>query len=121
MGIKFKLHSDKDGCNHYFQEPDYIPGECEKATGREIELRDITYIEREECENTSVVVIIGESMTGIANQIKARTLWCKYGLNLKNSELEELNQYTSDELNEIMGIVHWRATVVKVNPTKEQS
>lgn len=119
--MKFKLHGKDDGCDHYFQEPDYTPGECSKANGREVELREITYLEREECENTSVAVLIGDSMTGVANQIKARTLWCKYGFGLESKSLEELNQYTSDELNEIMGIVQWRATVVTVNPTGEQS
>ena len=68
------------------------------STGREVELHDLTFDQREECENIRITVILDDGVMGMANTAKSRNLWCQHGL---KEEREKLNQYSSEELTEI--------------------
>lgn len=87
------------------------------TSGKKVILHDLTYAQREECEGAiSIKTHLDESMEFIG-LTKARTLWCIYGLGL--TDKEELNQYSVDDLIDIMNAVKDKAE--KVNPTKGES
>jgi len=88
------------------------------STKREVELHDLNYSQREECENLSSVILTNDGDMEIKNSVKARTLWCLHGLGLDDKE--KLNEYSTIELNEITREVMEQATKAK-NPTEQES
>ena len=87
-------------------------------SGRDVKLVDLTYAQREECEDAATVRRFSDGSFEVTNLNKARTLWCRYGLALE--EVEDLNDFSSDELAEIGDEIQERATR-GVNPTKSAS
>ena len=88
------------------------------ANCKEVELYDLTYDQRVECET-----LMSGTMMQVGTIIKivdperyyqARTKLCMYGMRLENAE--ELNQFSSEELAEISSEVLGRATA-GANPT----
>ncbi len=93
-------------------------GEKLKLTsGKEVALHDLTYAQREECENATSIKTHLDGSIEFIGLTKARTLWCLYGLGLEDRE--KLNQYSTDDLMDIMMAVKDKAE--KVNPTKGDS
>ena len=84
-------------------------------SGREVKLIDLTYAQRTECEDAAIVRRYADGSFEVTNLNKARTLWCKYGLGLEDTE--ELNEFSSDELAKIQDEVQERSIRGK-NPTK---
>jgi len=86
---------------------------------KEVEIRDLTYAEREECEIliSGTMMQVGDKMkiTDPERYYRYRTKACMYGLNLDNPEL--LNIHSSKDLDRIAAEVLDRATM-GVNPTE---
>lgn len=82
------------------------------ASGREVELKDLTYSQREECEDIPSIITYPNGSMEFKGLAKARSAWCMYGLGVKK---EELNKYSPDELIEIMTLVKEKAE--QINPT----
>ena len=88
------------------------------ADCKEVDLSDLTYDQRVECET-----LMSGTMMQVGTIIKivdperyyqARTKLCMYGMKLENAE--ELNRFSSEELAEISSEVLGRATA-GANPT----
>ena len=84
------------------------------TTGRKVILHDLTWAQREECENATTVRLREGGSMEVLNLARARTLWCRYGLALDEEDM--LHCYDSGELDEIMIEVKERATRAK-DPT----
>ncbi len=121
MSYKVTLHSPKgkDGRADECYEIGLLAAEHEdcKASGREVELHELTFAQRETCEGASSVRYFGDGSYEIQGVIKARTLWCLAGL---QCEAKDLLQYSSDELAEIKNLVEQRATR-GLDPTESAS
>lgn len=83
-------------------------------SGREIKLKPLTFLQREECENIGDVTTKDGQVT-ITDGVKARNRWCFYGLGFE--KMENLGEYSSAELWEIMIKVQTEACKAK-DPTK---
>ena len=88
-----------------------------ETSGRTVELRDLTFEQREECENAVVQVIVDGEM-GMVNTAKARNLWCQFGLGLERRS--DLAKYSSPELVEIATFVQSAACKL-LDPTPPPS
>ncbi len=117
MAYKYKLHKEGDECLPKSVTAKHDNENC-VASGKEIELHDLNYSQRETCENISSIIVNPNGSMEVKNSVLARSLWCFHGLGLKDKE--ELNQYSSNELDCIMEEVMERATKAK-NPTEVQS
>ncbi|MEE9162011.1 MAG: hypothetical protein V3U35_03480 [Candidatus Neomarinimicrobiota bacterium] len=89
-------------------------GDLTLTTGRKVALHDLTWAQREECENAITVRLHEGGSMEVLNLARARTMWCRYGLNLDGEDT--LHGYDSGELDEIMSEVKERATRAK-DPT----
>ncbi len=88
------------------------------SSNREVELNDLTYAQREECEDSVSLVRLPDGGLEIRHTARTRTLWCYYGLGLDDKE--KLNEYSNDELDDIMVEVSERAAKAQ-NPTTAAS
>ena len=84
------------------------------SSGRKVALHDLTWAQREDCENATTVRLHDDGAMEVLNLAAARSLWCRYGLGL--NEATALDRYASAELDEIMSAVKDRATQAK-DPT----
>ena len=84
------------------------------STGQKVALLDLTWDQREACENATTVLLHEGGEMEVLNLARARSLWCRFGLGLDDSAA--LDRYASDELDEIMQQVKERATRAK-DPT----
>lgn len=87
------------------------------STGKEVEIKKLTYVQREECNDVISTLIHPDESIEFKGLVKARSLWCMYGLGLNDKE--ELSEYTTDELIEIMNLVKDKAN--EINPTRPPS
>ncbi len=84
------------------------------SSGRQVALQDLTWAQREICENATTVRLHDDGAVEVLNLAAARSLWCCYGLGL--DETSALDRYASAEQDEIMSEVKERATRAK-DPT----
>ena len=76
------------------------------ATGHEVELHDLTVLERQECEDAVSHRYTSTGEIALEGLARARNMWCCKGLKL---DLEQLQKHTVAELNEIALEVRRRA------------
>ena len=77
-------------------------------SGKEVELRDVTFAEREEVQNLVTVGQSAEGMITMQNTVKARNMWVRFGLKTPDVDGERayvldkvMNALSDEELNEI--------------------
>ena len=86
-------------------------------SGRDVKLVDLTMAQRIECEDTAIIKHYPDGSEETLNQLESVTKWCQFGLGVS---LEDLNEYSDDELLEIF--LHVRKSATRgVNPTKSAS
>ena len=84
------------------------------STDKEVDLHELTQIQRQECENTIIREVSLDGRVAIRNGTLARNLWCQYGM---KTDLDGLADFTSAELDEIMLEVGRKAGVY-ADPTE---
>jgi len=82
------------------------PSRYTLATGREVQLHDLTVAERQECEDAVSHRYTSSGEIALEGLARARNMWCCKGLKL---DLEQLGEYTVAELNEVALEVRRRA------------
>ena len=75
-------------------------------SGKEVRLHHLTMADREECEDAIIHRYDEAGNLALEGLAKARNLWCCKGL---DTQLEDLREYTSAELNELALEVRRRA------------
>jgi len=113
---KVRLHRLKDECHDDLGLGFCLtPDKC-KASGKEVELHDLTFEQRTECQDSTTILQHKDGSFEYKDAAHTRALWCKYGLNLSGS-LEPLNEYSFPELQEMAIAIKERAEA-GTNPIK---